>query len=163
MPELNLHNIFMYIIFLKSCQEWINAVTLCNLLSYFILHKIIFRKEIFMEALQFFQLFLALLVPGLIGALAYSIAARFTTEIQITMALILDLSTFVIMITGLYFFKDIFTIAELIFEFGCLSFTRNYILLSILINIILGVIYGLIRRLYFWIRRRSFLIDRPGV
>ena len=116
-----------------------------------------------MEALQFFQLFLALLVPGLIGALAYSIAARFTTEIQITMALILDLSTFVIMITGLYFFKDIFTIAELIFEFGCLSFTRNYILLSILINIILGVIYGLIRRLYFWIRRRSFLIDRPGV
>jgi hypothetical protein len=100
-----------------------------------------------------FQYFLVLIVPGLIGALAFSIAARFRTEINIYVALIIDLLTFIIMITGLYFFHGVTTAAQLIIQFNCLSFTRNYALLSIFIAIVLGVIGGLLRRLFFWIRR----------
>jgi hypothetical protein len=57
------------------------------------------------------------------------------------------------MITGLYFFHGVTTVAILLFEFTCLSFTRNYALLSILIVILLGIGFGLLRRLFFWIRR----------
>jgi hypothetical protein len=96
---------------------------------------------------------LILLVPGLIGALAFSISSRLRMEINILVALILDLLTFTAMITGLYFFKDVTTMEMLMFQFTCLSFTRRYILLSILINILLGAGIGLLRRLFFWIRR----------
>ena len=116
-----------------------------------------------MLALQFFQFVLVLMIPGLLGALAYSIAARFTTEIPLSVAMILNLLTFTIMITGLYFLKEVVSITELITEFGCLNFTRNYILLSTLINIALGVLGGLLRRLFFWIRRRVLPTDAPGV
>ena len=103
-----------------------------------------------MELIRFF---LVLLVPGLIGALAFSIASRLRTEINIYVALILDLLTFTAMITGLFFFKGIYTMELLLIQFGCLSFTRRYILLSILIHILLGTGFGLLRRLFFWIRR----------
>ena len=56
---------------------------------------------------QFFQYILALIVPGLIGALFFSIFARLTTEIDWRVALILDLFTFTTMITGLYFFNNL--------------------------------------------------------
>lgn len=111
--------------------------------------------------MQFFQLFLALLVPGLLGALVFSIAARFTTEITTPVALLLDLFTFTIMITGLYFFQGVKTVADLVTEFGCLSFTRKYILLSLLINVVLGVLLGLLRRLFFWIRRGNLFRSTP--
>lgn len=103
--------------------------------------------------LDLFRYFLVLLVPGLIGAIAFSIAARFKTEINVLVALILDLLTFTTMITGLYYFKNVSTMEELIFQFTSLSFTRKYILLSIIIATFWGVFYGLIRRLFFWIRR----------
>ncbi len=103
-----------------------------------------------MELIRFF---LILIVPGMVGALAFSIAARFRTEINIYVALIIDLAVFTIMITGLFLFHGVLTIADLIIEFNCLSFTRNYILLSTLIAILLGVAAGLVRRLFFWIRR----------
>ncbi|MDF2538625.1 MAG: putative rane protein [Herbinix sp.] len=106
-----------------------------------------------MDFFNLFQYFLVLIVPGLIGALAFSIAARFRTEINWNVALILDFLTFIIMITGLYFFHGVRTVADLIIEFGCLSFTRNYALLSTLIVIVLGVVFGLLRRLFFWLRR----------
>ena len=106
-----------------------------------------------MTFFDLFRYFLILIVPGFIGALAFSITARFRTEINIYVALIIDLFTFIIMITGLYFFHAVFTVDMLLTEFNCLSFTRNYALLSILIAIILGVIGGLTRRLFFWIRR----------
>ncbi len=96
---------------------------------------------------------LVLLVPGLIGALAFSIASRLRTEINVLVALIMDLLTFTAMITGLFFFKGIATMDMLLFEFTCLSFTRRFILLSILINIVFGTVTGLLRRLFFWIRR----------
>jgi hypothetical protein len=106
-----------------------------------------------MIVLQFFQFFLALIVPGLIGAVAYSIVVCLKTKCNWCVALILDLLTFTIMITGLYFFKHVTTIGMLLGEFGCLSFTRKYILLSILITIFLGVGIGFIRKCFFWIRR----------
>lgn len=103
---------------------------------------------------QFFQYILALIVPGLIGALFFSIFARLTTEIDWRVALILDLFTFTTMITGLYFFKDIVNVESLLVYFNCLSFTRKYIILSTLISIAYGIIFGLLRRAFFWIRRR---------
>lgn len=106
---------------------------------------------------QLFQFFLVLIVPGLIGALFFSIFARLTTEIDWRVALILNLFTFTTMITGLYFLQDIVSVESLLVHFNCLSFTRNYILLSILINIFYGIVFGLLRRVFFWIRRRPFL------
>lgn len=108
-------------------------------------------------AFQLFQAFLALIVPGLIGALFFSIFARLTTEIDWRVALILDLFTFTTMITGLYYLQDITTMEKLLTQFNCLSFTRKYILLSTAINIFYGIVFGLLRRVFFWIRRRPFL------
>lgn len=107
--------------------------------------------------LEFFNYFLALILPGLIGALAFSIAARLTTEIDWRVALIFNLLTYTTMIIGLYYIEDIVTIDQLRFQFNCLSFTRKYILLSTAITIFYGVVFGFIRRLFFWIRRRSLL------
>lgn len=106
-----------------------------------------------MDFFDLFRYFLVLLVPGLFGALAFSIAARFRTEINILVALMIDLVVFIIMITGLYYFKGITTVSLLLYQFTCLSFTRKFALLAILLAIIVGTISGLIRRLFFWIRR----------
>lgn len=106
-----------------------------------------------MDFFDLFRYFLILIVPGFIGALAFSICARFKTEINVKVALIIDLLVFIIMITGLYYFKGITTCTMLIFEFCCLSFTKKFALLSILIAIIIGCIGGCIRKLFFWIRR----------
>jgi hypothetical protein len=106
-----------------------------------------------MIAFQFFQFFLVLIVPGFIGALAFSITARFRTEINIYVALIIDLFTFITMLTGLYFCKHVYTVSDLLVEFNCLHFTICYALLGIWISIVYGVILGFIRRLFFWIRR----------
>lgn len=106
-----------------------------------------------MLAFQFYQFFLVLIVPGLIGALAFSITARFRTEINVRVALILDLLTFITMLLGLYFCKHVYTVSDLVAEFSCLHFTALYAIISIWINIIYGVIIGFIRRLFFWLRR----------
>ena len=105
---------------------------------------------------QLFQFFLALIVPGLFGALFFSIFARLTTEIDWRVAFILDLLTFTTMIIGLYYFEDIHTVEDLLIHFNCLSFTRKYILLSTAINVFYGIVFGLLRRAFFWIRRRPF-------
>lgn len=105
---------------------------------------------------QLFQFFLVLIVPGLIGALFFSIFARLTTEIDWRVAFILSLLTFTTMITGLYFLADVFTVEALLIKFNCLSFTRNYILLSTAITIFYGILFGIFRRVFFWIRRRPF-------
>lgn len=97
---------------------------------------------------------LVLLVPGLIAALAYSITGRFRIAANPIAAVMFDLLTFTIMITGLYFLKDVTTMTMLFEEFACLSFTRNYILLSTLINIVLGVGFGFLSRLMFFMRDR---------
>lgn len=108
---------------------------------------------------QIFQFFFAFIAPGLIGALFFSIFARLTTEIDWRVAFILDLLTFTTMITGLYFLKDITTVEALLYEFTCLSFTRRYILLSTAIQIFYGIVFGLLRRVFFWIRRRPFFAN----
>jgi hypothetical protein len=103
--------------------------------------------------MEFIRFFLIWLVPGLIGAVTFSVIAHCRTEINPYVALIIDLLTFTTMITGLFFFKGVTTMTALIIEFECLSFTRRYILLSILISILWGVLLGLLRRLFFWLRR----------
>ena len=105
-----------------------------------------------MDFFELFRYFLILIVPGLIGALVYSIIACFRAEINLVVALILDYLTFVIMITGLFLWHSVATIEYLLYEFTCMSFTRNYALLSLLITIVLAVIGGILRRLFFWIR-----------
>lgn len=104
-----------------------------------------------MEIIRFI---LVLLVPGLFAALAYSITGRFRIAANPITAALFDLMIFTIMITGLYFFRDIFTMTLLAAQFECLSFTRNYILLSTLIGILLGVGFGFLSRLFFWMRDR---------
>ncbi len=106
-----------------------------------------------MNFFDLYRYFLILIVPGFIGALAFSLSARCRTEISVKVALIIDLLTFIVMITRLYFFLGIVTVADLIAEFNSLLFTRNYALLSIAFAIIIGTIIGFIRRLFFWIRR----------
>ena len=103
--------------------------------------------------IQIFHYFLALIVPSLIGALAFSIAARLRTQIQITTTLILALMTYVTMITGLYYFKDILNMQDFVTYLNCLSFSRKYILLSTGISVFYGVAFGLLRRVFWWIRR----------
>ncbi len=102
--------------------------------------------------MELFIFFLILFVPGLIGAIAYSVAESFKSKCNICMALILDLLTFTTMIIGLCFFKHIDTVNCIINKFNGLSFIRTYILISIWINILYGVILGLLRRCFFWIR-----------
>lgn len=106
-----------------------------------------------MDIIDLYRYLLVLIIPGFIGALAFSVAARLRTEINIKTALILDLITFTIMITGLYYLKGVYRMDDLLYEFTCLSFTRKYILLSTSINVSLGIGLGLLRRLFFWIRR----------
>lgn len=101
--------------------------------------------------MDFIKFFLVLLVPGLIGALAYSIVAHCKFKIDVYVALILALLTYTTMITGLFYFKDIATCKDLMIEFCCLSFTRKYILLSTFIVIVWGIICGFLRKLFFWI------------
>lgn len=96
--------------------------------------------------------FLVLILPGLIGALAFGLIAHCKSKCSIKVALVLDLLTFIIMITGLYFYKHICTTDKLLYEFACLSFTRKYALLSILISLVLGTIFGSIKKLCFWIK-----------
>lgn len=106
-----------------------------------------------MDFFDLYRYFLILIVPGLVGALAYSIVACLRTEINLYTALIIDLLTFIILLGGLFLFHGVYTIAILLWEFTCISFTIKYALLSLLIAIILGIIFGFIRRLFFWIRR----------
>ena len=95
---------------------------------------------------NFINYFWYSLCPALSAPLAYSMAARFKTEINLYTALILDMLTFTTMITGLYFLKEVQTLTALLAEFSCLSFTRNYILLSTLIIILWGIGLGYLRR-----------------
>lgn len=104
-------------------------------------------------ALEFFRYFLVLLVPGVIGALAFSITARLKTEVNIWVALMLDLLIFTTMLCGLYYCKHVYKFSDLLNEFTCLHFTTVYVCISVWVGIVYGVIFGFIRRLFFWIRR----------
>jgi hypothetical protein len=106
-----------------------------------------------MDFLDLFRYFLILIAPGILGALAFSLAARFRTEIGMSVVLVLDLLTFIVMISGLYFLHGVTSMATIFDKFRCLCFTINYALLSILVSVILGAGFGLLRKLFFWIRR----------
>ena len=107
-----------------------------------------------MDFIDLFRFFLILIVPGIISAIIFGFIACLRREPTVATTLIFDLWTFIIMITGLYFFKGIVNMTSLIASFNCLSFTRRYALLSIFIGIFLAVTSGLIYRLIFRCRRR---------
>ncbi len=99
-----------------------------------------------MELIRFI---LILLGPGLIAAAVYGAIACLKCEPKLTTGVIFSLLIYIIMITGLYYFKGIYTSCSLLESFNCLSFTRKYALLSILIGLILGTIFGLIRKILY--------------
>lgn len=103
--------------------------------------------------MQLLHYFMILIFPGLIGALAFSIAARFKTEINPLVALIMNLLVLVTMLNGLYLFINLRSINDLLSDFMSVRFTIKYTLLSTSIAVIYGVVIGLIRRLFFWLRR----------
>lgn len=96
-----------------------------------------------MELIRFF---LVLIVPGIIATVFYNNITRNRTSPGINSTLIFDLLIFITNITGLFYIKGIHTMTMLLTEFECLSFTRNYILLSILVGIIYAIIIGVISR-----------------
>lgn len=101
------------------------------------------------KIMDFIRFFLILLVPGLIAATVYNCFNPCKVKHLISTTLIFDLLIFLINITGLYYFKGICTFTQLTYYFDCLSFTRKYALLSILIGIILAIIFGLIYKCWF--------------
>ena len=108
--------------------------------------------------MDFIRFFLIMIVPGIIAAKVYGRIGCVEGEPRITTSLIFDLFIFLINITGLYFFKGIYTITALLASFDCLSFTRRYGILSIIIGIILAIIAGILYRIFNFFpffRRRS--------
>ena len=103
--------------------------------------------------MEFWRFLLVLIVPGLIGALAFSLAARFKTEIDIKVASILSLLAFFSSIVFLLYGKGVETTADLVTDFGYSTFTWKYILLSIGFAIVWGTLLGVLRRLFFWVRK----------
>lgn len=102
-----------------------------------------------------FRYLLILIVPGIIAARLYSSISRcrFTGAGGVANSLIFALLIFITMITGIYYFyDDVTTVTQLVEAFDCLSFTRKYALLSILIGLIYATITGLIRRIFWWQR-----------
>ncbi len=97
--------------------------------------------------MDFIRFFL-MLVPGLIAAKVYGKVGCVDGEPRIVTALIFDLFIFLINITGLYFFKGIYTMTALITSLDCLSFTRRYGILSIFVGILLAIISGTIYRVF---------------
>ncbi len=98
--------------------------------------------------MDFIRFFLIMLVPGLIAAKVYGKIGCVEGEPRIITALIFDLFIFLINITGLYFFKGIYTMTALITSLNCLSFTRRYGILSIFVGIFLAIISGTIYRVF---------------
>ena len=104
--------------------------------------------------MDFIRYFLVMLVPGIISAYIYYgiLRCRERRTFGYT-ALVFDLFIFMIMIFGLYYFKGIYTMSSLIEDMNCLSFTRRYAEISILIGIVLAVVSGFLTRLIFFCHR----------
>ena len=103
--------------------------------------------------MNFFVCFLLFIIPGFIAGITYytlcckhSKHHKEPKDIVIT-SLIFDLLIFIVNITGLYYLKGIHTYDVLEWYFTCLSFTRKYALLSILVGIVLAIIACAIKRL----------------
>lgn len=100
---------------------------------------------------QFFILFLIFFVPGFIGVLAYNLVSGFKIKKgwkSMMAGMIFNLISSIIMLFGLWLFKHIFTIGDLINYFTCLHFTIMFAIVIIIVNIGLGIFFGIIRRLF---------------
>jgi hypothetical protein len=88
-----------------------------------------------------------LLIPGLIGALAFECACKHNIKYGyrfISAALIFDLLALIINLLWLRFLKLITDFDCLVKYFKCLSFTPKFAILNIILCIILGLLFGLI-------------------
>lgn len=92
--------------------------------------------------LDIFTMFLIIIVPGFFADRIYRLVAFCRKTSSIYTALIFSLFIYLINITGLFLFHGITNFSILNASFDCLQFTRNYILLSLLVGAILGVIAG---------------------
>jgi len=106
-----------------------------------------------MAFIDLIHLLLLVIVPGLLGAAAYNIAAYWRTGIPVTVGLIIDLLTYFTMMVGLYLFEDILTLSDLMVHFDCMHFSIIYTIIATLLSIAYGIGIGLLRRLFFWLRR----------
>jgi|LSQX01.1.fsa_nt_gb hypothetical protein len=116
------------------------------------------EEIVLIESTFFLFLFvylLLLVVPGFIAEKIFSFICFCNNSNKLITALIFDLIIFIINITGLYYLKGLHTFEALEPYFNCLSFTRKYALLSILVGIILAVISGIICRIFICNTNRS--------
>lgn len=98
--------------------------------------------------------FLMLIAPGLISEWLYNLISGVRQRAIIATTLIFDLLIFIINMTGLRIFNNVYRLEDLLEHFLCLNFTRNYGILSIIVAIVLGVLLGILSRIFF-IRYRS--------
>lgn len=101
-------------------------------------------------------LFLLLIVPGFIAERLFKFISRCKAKSAVISALIFNFLIILINITGLFFFKNVNTIQDLLSHFIWMHFCMLYGLLSILVAIILGVIFGIISR---FVYRRFRITD----
>jgi hypothetical protein len=107
------------------------------------------------DALTLIVFFLVLIGSGFIAEKIFSYISL--SKDSVITGIIFALLIFIINIIGLYFFKNILTLSDLEVHLECLSFLRNYALLSIGVGILLAIPLGYLARLlsiiFFWRRR----------
>lgn len=96
---------------------------------------------------------LMLIVPGFISEWFYNWLSRVRQRTIVATALIFDLFIFIINLTGLRIFNDVYTAEDLVEHFLCTHFTILYGILSIIVATILGILFGILARI-FWIRNK---------
>lgn len=98
------------------------------------------------------RMFLLMIAPGIIGLYFYSILSRRRARYPFLFVLAISFLTYLVMITGLYFFKDIYTTSSLITSLDCLSFSRRYGIISTLVSIVISSIFALFARVIPFLR-----------
>jgi dipeptide/tripeptide permease len=89
---------------------------------------------------------LILLGSGAFADRIYHLVSRCRERSRAATTLIFSLLIYLINIIGLWLFTTYHTQTALFAAFDCLKFTREYILLSLVVGLILGIIAGLFRR-----------------
>lgn len=105
--------------------------------------------------LDFLRFFLIIFVPGLVATYISMFITRHDVKNILYTSFIYDMFIYLTMITGLYFFKGIYTMPALITSMNCLSFTRRYTILSIGIGIMLAICWSICWKIFHHCRRKS--------
>ncbi|MHC1682819.1 MAG: hypothetical protein AB6733_07715 [Clostridiaceae bacterium] len=100
---------------------------------------------------QIFILILLFFVPGFIGVRVYEYFSRCQMKDhyrRLALGMIYNFLALIIMLIGLWIFKQIYYVKDLVFHFTSLHFTMIYAFVSVLENIGLGLLWALLRRLF---------------